>query len=317
MPRDPRFIPHHGLLHVVDTTFQNRYLLRPCRRLNQRFTGILAKAQERYDMRICAVVVASTHYHLLLQPRDGAQLAAFMCWLKTNLSKEIGTRLHGWRGRFFARRFRAIAVSEEEVAQVRVLRYILSHGVKENLVDSVCQWPGVHSAEALIDGSPLRGTWHDRTRQYRAHVGKGADPNDFTSQLSVDLSPLPCWQDLSEVKWREAVKELVDSIDEEAAAERRRRGVRSLGVAKVLGMDPRHEPIEAESSPQPRFHVSSQQHLMQFIEAFSEVFAKFHVAAEKLRAGDRKALFPPGTFPPSLPFVPFPSEPSEARGQPA
>ncbi len=33
-------------------------------------------------------------------------------------------------------------------------------------------------------------------------------------------------------------------------------------------------------------------------------------AAEKLRASDRMAVFPEGTFPPNLPFVPF------ARGHP-
>jgi hypothetical protein len=38
----------------------------------------------------------------------------------------------------------AIVVSDEEAAQVGRLRYILAHGVKENLVERVLDWPGVH-----------------------------------------------------------------------------------------------------------------------------------------------------------------------------
>jgi len=38
-------------------------------------------------------------------------------------------------------------------------------------------------------------------------------------------------------------------------------------------------------------------------EAYGLFLAAFREAAEKLRAGDRSAAFPPGSFPPRLPFV--------------
>ncbi len=34
---------------------------------------------------------------------------------------------------------------------------------KENLVAQVEEWPGVHSAHALLTGKPLEGNWYDRT----------------------------------------------------------------------------------------------------------------------------------------------------------
>ena len=45
--------------------------------------------------------------------------------------------------------------------------------------------------------------------------------------------------------------------------------------------------------------------------------AAFREASARLREGDRGAEFPEGTFPPGLPFVPFPSTVLVARGQPA
>ena len=38
-------------------------------------------------------------------------------------------------------------------------------------------------------------------------------------------------------------------------------------------------------------------------EAYRWFVAAFREAAERLRAGDRNALFPLGSFPPALPFV--------------
>jgi hypothetical protein len=38
-------------------------------------------------------------------------------------------------------------------------------------------------------------------------------------------------------------------------------------------------------------------------EAYAFFVAAFREAAEKLRGGDRSAEFPPGSFPPRLPFV--------------
>jgi hypothetical protein len=39
-------------------------------------------------------------------------------------------------------------------------------------------------------------------------------------------------------------------------------------------------------------------------EAYGWFVAAFREAAEKLKAGDRNAAFPPGSFPPAMPFVP-------------
>jgi hypothetical protein len=47
---------------------------------------------------------------------------------------------------FWSRRYSSIVVSDEEKAQVERFRYILSHGVKENLAERVLNWPGVHAA---------------------------------------------------------------------------------------------------------------------------------------------------------------------------
>ena len=321
MGRDPRFVLPNSLQHVVDVTFQNRSLLRPSGELNQRFLGVLGRAQEKYDMPICAVVVFSTHVHYALRPRDGAHLAAFMGFLKTNLAKEIGRRLHGWEGNLFHDRYDLSPVSDDEADQVGLLRYILGHGPKEFLTDTVKEWPGVHSAMATIEGKDMVGQWIDRTALCNARHGRGEteiDAEEFTSEERVVISPLPCWQHLPEAQWRRAVADLVEEIDRVAALERKVQGKNSLGVEKILNEDPENRPDHVEKSVKRRFHARDPEVLRAMIETWSEVIRCFREASEKLRSGVRNVVFPEGTFPPSLPFVPFSLETVQAasRGRP-
>ena len=61
---------------------------------------------------------------------DAQQLSRFVGYFEGKIAKEAG-RLHNWRGKFWARRFRPIVVSDEPDAQVERLRYLLSQGCKE------------------------------------------------------------------------------------------------------------------------------------------------------------------------------------------
>ena len=176
-------------MEVTVRTARSRYLLRPGSQLNRIFAGCLGEAQELYPVRLRAVVAMSSHYHCLLSPEDSQQLAGFMCHLNTNLSKEIG-RIHNWSGSMFERRYQCIPISNEPEAQIARLRYLLRHGCKEGLILGPRDWPGIHSAAALCDGTPIEGTWIDRT-EYRRARNRGDDvvPSQFATKYQIHLEP--------------------------------------------------------------------------------------------------------------------------------
>ena len=318
MPRDPRYFPPRTLVEVTNVTFQNRALTRPSKELNSIFLGVLGLAQKKFSMKICCFVVLSSHYHGLLVPNDPEHLADFMEFLNCNLSKEIG-RLHGWKGKLWNDRYSLVPVSDEEKKQVKRLRYLLAAGVKEFLVDRATQWPGVHSAAALIEDAPLVGRWYNRTKEYAARERgeKNVDPETYATEQTVTLSPIPCWQHLPEATWRRQAGDLIAKIDEAAARERQRTGRKSLGVKKILAVKPRRRPKKVKKSPRPRYHAATAAAFKRWREALAEVIKAFREASARLLAGDRSARFPEGTFPPALPFVPFTTNlMAEARGQP-
>jgi REP element-mobilizing transposase RayT len=304
MSRRLRFIPEGGsLVEVTCRTVQGRHLLTPSPRLNEIIVGVLGRAQRLYDVRICAFVFVSSHYHLLLDVDNARQLANFMRYLNSNLAREVG-RLVDWSDGIWPRRYQAILVSGEEGAQISRLKYILNHGPKEGLVGRPRDWPGLHSARALTEGELIEGYWFSRTLEYAARQrGETFDRLQYATRETVTLSPLPCWKDLSANTRRTRALSLISQIETEAATRRSRTGGEPLGVAAILGQHPHHRPRHLKKSPAPLFHTISQVVRRELYEGYAWFVAAFREAAEKLKAGDRSAAFPAGSFPPALPFV--------------
>ena len=278
-------------------------MLCPSPQLNDIILGVLGRAQHKHPVEIVAYAFASNHWHALLRVDDAKQLSDFMCFFNSNLAKEVGRRT-GWKEKVWGRRYQAIVISDEVEVQVARLRYCLSHGVKEGLVDRVEAWPGVHCAVPLMTGAAVEGTWFDRTREYNARLrGKELEKGESASTEVVRLSPLPCWKHLTEEKYRDRIREIVREIDETAAAQRAESLIPTLGPEGVRAQNPETRPKRIKKSPAPFFHALRKKVRKALWEAYGVFLAAYREAAEKWRAGDRGAVFPAGSFPPGLPFV--------------
>ncbi len=305
MSRRLRFIPEERtLVEVTCRTVHGRYLLRPSPLLDAILIGTLARAVGRYGARCIVFAFVSSHYHLLLEVDSALQLSRLMNFFNSKLAREIG-RLTGWREKIWSRRYQAVPVSKEEAAQIARLKYVLSHGCKENLVGRLRDWPGVHAVRALLDGEPLEGRWFDRTQEYAARRrGETFDPLKYSTPETLKLEPLPCWEHLEPERRKELVAGLVKEIEDEAAAARNREGVQVAGAKAVLAHHPHDRPEKLKRGPAPLFHAATAEMRRFLWSLYAEFVGRYRDAAEKLRAGDLKAVFPPGSFPPALPFVP-------------
>jgi hypothetical protein len=224
-------VPEGGaLVEVTVRTTQSRLLLRPSPALNERVIGVLGRAQQLYGVRCSCVAFASNHWHALLQVDDAEQLCRFMQYVDGNIAREVGD-LVGWSGPFWARRYTSIVVSDEEAAQVERFRYILSHGVKENLVERVLDWPGVHAARSILEDKPLTGYWFDRTQEYAArNRGEEYGRLTYATEERFVVSRLPCWEHLSQEEYRKRVAELAEEVELGARMARMERGTSILGA---------------------------------------------------------------------------------------
>lgn len=304
MGRPLRYVPPNRPLEVTNRTFQGRYLLLPRGEVRSIVLGALGRAQRRFEMPIHAFTFASNHFHLLLSPRNAQHLAEFMELLESKLAREMN-RLYDWSGSLWHDRYHSIPIEADEETLVGRFRYILSHGVKENLVARAADWPGANSVRALTEGETLQGKWYDRTTFYEAsRWGRKVDPEDFAGEEEVILTPLPCWAHLSEKEVQHLVRTMIEDIEAEAAVRHRAQGTRPAGVRTILAHHPHQRPKKLKRSPRPWFHAKTREGRILMREAYRLFAEAFRDAAELLLRGHPDPAFPEGSFPPGRPFVP-------------
>jgi hypothetical protein len=140
--------------------------------------------------------------------------------------------------------------------------------------------------------------------EYNAFLrGKELEKGESARTETVRLSPLPCWEHLADEEYRDRIAELVREIDEAAAATRAESQIPPLGPAGVRAQNPEARPKKIKKSPAPFCHALRKAVRKALWEAYGFFVAAYREAAEKLRAGERTVEFPPGSFPPRLPFV--------------
>ena len=302
MGRPLRYIRPGEVVEVTMWTIQSRLLLRPSEELNRLMLGVLGRALARFEVELHAFVFVSNHVHLLLTPANGKALADFMAYVNRRISLEAG-KLHDWEGPLWSRRYRAIAVVDEE-SQVARLRYLFEHGAKEGFVSGPGEWPGANCVSALVDGRTMTGVWVERSAMYEAwRAGKSVDQREFEVEYEVALTPLPCWRHLPPEEYRQRCGEMVADIERETAARNAELGRKPLGVAWVLAQEPHDKPRDTHKSPAPLVHAATRKARRAFKEAYRAFVEAYRHAADRLRWGERDVEFPVGAFPPPGPFV--------------
>ncbi len=230
-----------------------------------------------------------------------------MNYLNSNVAREAG-RLYGWREKFWGRRYRPVPVSFEPEAQIARLRYLLSQGCKEGLVARPQDWPGATSVHAQLGDGTVTGTWYDRTGEYWARKhGEEIEPGQFASTETLELCPLPCWDDLSPEEVRAKTAEMVREITVETRQRLREAKRRPLGVRRILRQDPHARPQRIARSAAPRFHAATWQ-IRRMLEAgYSSYRDAYRDAMGLLREHRLPVRFPSHGIPPPLKLVATPA----------
>ncbi len=168
-----------------------------CPEMNSKIVGLLYMAAIIYDIKVIAIHFMSNHYHGLFDIRSSSKFSKFLMHFHSGLARLSHEHL-GREGKFWSEN-KWVAVAQDEVSVARRIRYILGQAVKANLVEHPIQFPGVSCAKAMIDGKSLRGIVIDRTQRYRdAQLKAGVAPEEvYSREVVLDISPPPCWADLS------------------------------------------------------------------------------------------------------------------------
>lgn len=155
---------------------------------------------------MAAFVLLSNHLHALLRAARGDAISHFMQYIKAGLAR-LTHEYNGTHGPVWDGPLRSSNLLDDE-AEMWWLRYILEHGVKENLVSSPMLWPGPQTASHLYNGESLDAAWLDRV----AWNDAGRGPMDaHLRPVPFKLTPLTGYAGRP-TEWRQTCRRLIDEI---------------------------------------------------------------------------------------------------------
>lgn len=283
-------------VEITMRCMQGRLLLRPGSEANRRILGVLGRAMELYAGHVELYFAGGTSNHLhILAAFDTAETKArWKAHVKCNISKELG-RLYDWAGTHWDRRTRDIHILDDAAFLDR-LAYLGRHGMKDGLVSSSDDWPGIQWVRAVMDGKPLKGIWYDRTALDAKHRAWARSPEgtrrpnlmDVATWKPVPLSTPPMWRGLDEASVRAKWRALMAS-----AAERYPTKRPVLGTDAILAAHPHDRPRRSERSPAPPVHTFDRALRARWWAGYLAFVEAYRLAMERLRGGCAAACFPP------------------------
>jgi len=273
---------------ITRRTLRRTHLLRPDRHLNNLYTYCLAVLARKFDVRVHAVVVMSTHEHLIVTDVRG-QLPRFLQELHRLLALGIKA-LRKWEGAVWDHEKTSVVELCTPAAVVEKIAYVMANPVAAGLVHRAEQWPGV-----TVRAEELGRASHTATRpEFYFDPDNPAWPASVVLELVMPVLPM------DDTDVRAAVACEVERAETVAQQKLRARGWKCLDARRVAKLSPfdRAKSFEPLRKLNPTFAVGRGQreaffHAVAQLRAFRDGYRR---ALQRWRGLARDALFPHGTW---------------------
>jgi len=314
MGHTPRYIPRGALVEVTHRTFKGMMLLKPTPEFNARVEGIIARAQHLFLVRLVAYVFMGNHYHAQMLPDDAEQEARFLQHIDRNIAVAV-RELHGWDGPVWAGRPH-IAIVADDAQSIRRRRYLMSNSVKEGLVASPLDHPGVNSNRAELEGRDIPAIWSSSAQRRAARkAGRPIDSPGYRDEYTIELTPLPCLQGRSAEQRRQFYQDMIAEVIAEGV--KLRNGRRPLGAAVVRCISHLEvRPLVKKGPRRPIVYASHGRTKRRFLHERRSWLSDYRRASTEFRGGALTTPFPLGALRPPGPPVPWARPPPMAQQAP-
>lgn len=272
--------------------------------------GLLARAQQLYPIKICAIVVMGNHIHLILTGH-AIQVSRFMNYLQGEVAKSIKKLIPGyyegvvWSGRF---KEQILATPADVISK---MSYIYLNPVKAQLVNLASAYPGISSFRELKSGRVTLACKWTSSKYLKALPELYKSSSDYKyikeniiehgkyCELEIDpfawISSFP--QQLNKKAILQELCELVKQGEENFR-------VRKLNPKRLRYQRLRQEHTPKTKSPTPFIICSDKELRIALIQSYRDFCNICREAWRDLRKGIR-SCWPKGAFRPSMSWAPI------------
>jgi REP-associated tyrosine transposase len=266
---------------------ERRFFLRPDKKTNQAFWYCLAEAANRYGIRVHAVLAMSNHYHAVISDPHG-RYPRFTEHFHKMLAKCRNAHLGRWEALWASEPTSVVELVGPWAIWDKII-YALCNPVAAGLVARAADWPGATSLGKMLSGRTIKVR---RPAWFFDRAGK------MPAVVELELHRPAGFGHLTDEQWADKLRDAVASREAKCATAHRKAGASVLGRKAVLAQSA----FACPASHAPRRGVSPQVaaankwrriETLQRNRVFVEVYRD---AWERLKAGVRDVVFPPGTY---------------------
>jgi REP element-mobilizing transposase RayT len=264
---------------------QRQFLLRPDETTTGIFLYGLAEAAHRFGVEVIAWHAASNHYHAVVHDPRG-ELPAFLERFHKFCAKALNVRWKRWENLWASEPTCAVHLVEEQDVLDKVV-YTLANPVKDHLVDRVFEWPGASSLRRM----GRRALTIRRPKLFFREAGP------MPREVTLIARPPREWRGDAQ-SWVERVHAEVRAREDSARKERLDKGTRIVGRRSVLAASAFDRPTTHEPRRNRRPHVGclNVERRIRELAALRVFRATYADARRRYAAGERRVVFPAGTF---------------------
>ena len=305
----PRFIVQGMVFYVTVRAVNRSFRFVPKRQVRKAIDYALSVTLEKYreagKLTLHEFEFMSNHYHLLGTDKVGC-LPDFIRDLNSLISRELNA-IRGIQGTNIEATNIVQIVGEERIAEHSV--YTLANPVRAFLVEKARHWKGTSSLRMeygvpVVVEKPRIGLWAeklahaDRPASRRSKRAEYAGRSKLPATATLVIDRPPIMAHLSDVELRAEIRERLARREREIADDRRKRGIRVLGWARVVSRHFLSLPGRTEElfTRTPSFSASSEAEraaLSVLVRTFRKLY---RIAINLFRSGERDTPFPEGTW---------------------
>jgi hypothetical protein len=249
---------------------------------------VLAVCAARYGIVVHAVVVMSTHEHLVISDPLG-KLSPFLHQLHRLVA--LAVKIHRkWEGPVWEPEKSSVVELLTPQAVVEKLAYVMANPVAAGLVMHADDWPGVTTLPQQLGSAQFTAK--------RPEVYFDADNPKWPAEATLQLQMPHVGLGEDETRTRVAVE--LQSLEEAAYAEVKTKGWRFLGAQRIALLSPYNQATSWEPlrDRNPTFAVGRGQrtaffHAVKVVRTFRKLYRE---AFSEWRQGVRDVVFPAGTW---------------------
>jgi putative transposase len=178
MPRRARVAPGGQVYHIMNRA-SGDLLLFDGPASYRRFVHLVAEAADFTGMRILAFCVMPNHWHMVVWPRNDADLRRFV-------QRFTIRHAHSWhvrngtvgRGALYQGRYKSFPVGDDSYL-LTVCRYVERNPVRALLAGRAEEWPWSSACWRARDGSPARSDGDNARQPVRLEPLRADAPRDW------------------------------------------------------------------------------------------------------------------------------------------